>query len=143
MALFSKDCRGAWCLAAATAAIGLATTGVAMAHHSFAMFDNEHQIKIAGTVSKLEWGNPHIYIFLTGGEMGKEAKTWTIEGASPGILNRIGWKFNVVKQGDKVTMIVAPIRSGEPAGLLKEIKLPDGRVLNNGGFAGPALIKID
>jgi hypothetical protein len=125
---------------AAAAVIGLAATGIAMAHHSFAMFDNEHQIKITGTVTKFDWVNPHIYIFLTGGEAGKEAKAWTIEGASPGILNRIGWKFNVVKAGDKVTLIVAPLRSGDAGGLLKEITLADGRVLNNGGFAGPALI---
>jgi hypothetical protein len=110
------------------------------AHHSFAMFDNDHQVKITGTVTKFDWQNPHIYIFATGGEAGKEAKAWTIEGASPGILNRIGWKFNIVKVGDKVTMIIAPLRSGDPGGLLKEITLPDGRVLNNGGFAGPALI---
>ena len=143
MEVFDKDDRNAWGPAVVMAACGLAVTSVAMAHHSFAMFDNEHQIRISGTVSKLEWGNPHIYIFVTGGEAGKEARSWTIEGASPGILDRVGWKFNVVKQGDKVTMIVAPIRSGEPAALLKEIKLADGRVLNNGGFAGPALIKID
>lgn len=127
----------------ATVAITLGTImGVrpAHAHHSFAMFDNEHQVKITGTVTKFDWQNPHIYIFATGGEAGKEAKAWTIEGASPGILNRIGWKFNIVKVGDKVTMIIAPLRSGEPGGLLKEITLPDGRVLNNGGFAGPALI---
>ena len=124
--------------AAVTLAILLAPP--ARAHHSFAMFDNDHQIKITGTVTKFDWQNPHIYIFATGGEAGKEPKAWTIEGASPGILNRIGWKFNIVKVGDKVTMIIAPLRSGEPGGLLKEITLPDGRVLNNGGFAGPALI---
>ncbi|MEO8307864.1 MAG: DUF6152 family protein [Pseudomonadota bacterium] len=130
-------------------AIFLATMAVAFpfmvarpahAHHSFAMFDNEHQVKVTGTVTKFEWQNPHIYIFATGGEAGKEAKAWTIEGASPGILNRIGWKFNIVKPGDKVMMIIAPLRSGEPGGLLKEITLPDGRLLNNGNFAGPALI---
>lgn len=125
---------------AAVAALAAAFAAPASAHHSFAMFDNEHQIKIAGTVSKFDWTNPHIYIFLTGGEAGKEAKAWTIEGASPGILNRVGWKFNMVKPGDKVILIVAPIRSGEPAGLLKEITLPNGKVMNNGGFAGPALI---
>jgi len=141
MQLIRRSGHGA--LRLAVVAMGLATTGVAMAHHSFAMFDNEHQIRITGTVSKLEWGNPHIYILLSGGEPGKDAKDWTIEGASPGILNRIGWKFSDIKQGDKVTMVVAPIRSGESAALLKEVKLPDGRVLNNGGFAGPALIKID
>lgn len=127
-------------LAATAASLVLAAAQSAYAHHSFAMFDNEHQVKITGTVTKFDWQNPHIYIFATGGEAGKDAKAWTIEGASPGILNRIGWKFNIVKVGDKVTMIIAPLRSGDPGGLLKEITLPDGRVLNNGGFAGPALI---
>jgi Family of unknown function (DUF6152) len=127
-------------LAAAAACLAIMVTRPAHAHHSFAMFDNDHQIKITGTVTKFDWQNPHIYIFATGGEAGKDAKAWTIEGASPGILNRIGWKFNIVKVGDKVTMIIAPLRSGDPGGLLKEITLPDGRVLNNGGFAGPALI---
>ena len=141
MQLIRSGGRGA--LKLAVVATGLATAGVATAHHSFAMFDNEHQIRITGTVSKLEWGNPHIYILLNGGESGKDARDWTIEGASPGILNRIGWKFSDIRQGDKVTMVVAPIRSGESAALLKEVKLADGRVLNNGGFAGPALIKID
>ncbi len=127
-------------LGAVAASLALVFARAAHAHHSFAMFDNEHQVKITGTVTRFDWQNPHIYIFATGGEAGKEAKAWTIEGASPGILNRIGWKFNIVKVGDKVTMIIAPLRSGEPGGLLKEITLPDGRVLNNGGFAGPALI---
>jgi hypothetical protein len=114
----------------------------ATAHHSFAMFDSEHQIKITGQVSKFDWTNPHIYIFVSGGESGKEAKPWTIEGASPGILNRVGWKFNMIKPGDKITMVIAPLRSGESGGLLKEIKLQDGRILNNGGFAGPSSISL-
>ncbi|MEO6184878.1 MAG: DUF6152 family protein [Steroidobacteraceae bacterium] len=126
-------------LAAATLCV---VSAAAMAHHSFAMFDSEHQVKISGQVSRFDWANPHIYIFVTGGEAGKEAKSYTIEGASPGILNRIGWKFNMIKAGDKVTMVIAPLRSGEAGGLLKEIKLPDGRVFNNGGFAGPSAISL-
>jgi hypothetical protein len=126
--------------AAMAATLALSGAAPADAHHSFAMFDNENQIKIGGVVSKFEWANPHIYIFLTGDQAGKPAKAWTIEGASPGILNRVGWKFNMIKPGDKITMVIAPIRSGEPAGLLKEVTLADGRVMNNGGFAGPALI---
>lgn len=132
--------RAAW-FAAATLA-GLTWAGVAGAHHSFAMFDSEHQVKVTGTVTRFDWTNPHIYLFVTGGEEGKDAKPMTIEGASPGILNRIGWKFNMIKAGDKVTMVIAPLRSGEPGGLLKEIKLPDGRVFNNGGFAGPSQISL-
>lgn len=129
-------------IVAATAMLGLSAAAMVVAHHSFAMFDSEHQVKITGEVSKFEWTNPHIYIFVNGGEAGKEAKAWTIEGASPGILNRVGWKFNMVKSGDKVTMVIAPLRSGEPGGLLKEIKLPDGRIFNNGGFAGPSTISL-
>jgi uncharacterized protein DUF6152 len=127
--------------AAIAAAAALALP--AWAHHSFAMFDSEHQVKISGTITRFDWANPHIYLFITGNEDGKEAKTWTIEGASPGILNRVGWKFNVVKAGDKVTMVIAPLRSGDAGGLLKLIKLADGRVLNNGGFAGPATLPLE
>jgi hypothetical protein len=63
-----------------------------------------------------------------------------VECASPGILNRVGWKFNLIKPGQKLTLVVAPLRSGQNGGLLKEVTLPDGRVMNNGGFAGPALV---
>ncbi len=125
-------------VALAAAVVGAAAP--ASAHHSFAMFDNENQIKISGTISEFQWTNPHIYIALNGGRAGEEAKKWTIEGASPGILNRVGWKFNMLKPGDKVMMIVAPVRSGGPTALLKEVTLPNGKVMNNGGFAGPALI---
>jgi hypothetical protein len=122
--------------------LAILLAGPASAHHSFAMFDSEHQIRISGTVTKFDWVNPHIYIFANAAESGKEPKAWTIEGASPGILNRVGWKFNVVKAGDKITMVIAPLRSGEPGGLLKEIRLADGRILNNGGFAGPSSISL-
>src|SRR3954462_10128434 len=109
-------------LALGVLAVGLLAAGAALAHHSFAMFDSEHQVKISGEITKFDWTNPHIYLFVTGGEAGKEAKAWTIEGASPGILNRVGWTFNMVKAGDKVTMVIAPLRSGEAGGLLKELK---------------------
>jgi hypothetical protein len=61
---------------------------------------------------------------------------FSIECASPGILTRIGWKFNMVKPGDTITVIIAPLRTGEPGGLLKQITLPDGRKFLNGGPAG-------
>ena len=124
-------------------ALALAAATAARAHHSFAMYDNDHQIKIKGTVTNFQWTNPHVYIDLNGIDVNsekKETKSWVIECANPGILNRVGWKFNMVKPGDELTLIVAPMRSGEPGALLKEITLPDGRVFNNGAPAGPALI---
>ena len=68
-------------------------------------------------------------------------RTWTIECANPGILNRAGWKFNLLKPGDKVTLIVSPLRNGEPAALLKQITLADGRKLSNGAAAGRATLE--
>jgi Family of unknown function (DUF6152) len=131
--------RRAWC-AALLGATGLAASVSTLAHHSFAMFDSDHQVKITGTVKHFQWTNPHVYIEMDGrnvkDEASTEAKHFTIECASPGILNRIGWKFNMVKEGDAVTVIIAPLRSGEPGGLLKQITLPDGRKFLNGGPAG-------
>jgi len=126
---------GVWALVASSAAC---------AHHSFAMFDNEKQIKLKGTVTDFQWTNPHVYIEVDASNVyadDKAVKNWTIECANPGILNRIGWKFNMVKAGDEVTLIVAPLRSGEPGALLKQITLPDGKVFANGGPAGPANIQ--
>jgi len=132
---------GAWAAVLAVAAMALATAGGALAHHSFAMFDNDHQIKLEGAVSKFTWQNPHVYIELETPDAGGPPKHWTIECANPGILDRIGWKFNMIKAGDKIVVIVAPLKTGEPGALLKQVTLPDGRVFGNGAPAGPALIK--
>jgi hypothetical protein len=129
-------------LKAAAVAVLLAGAGAApaLAHHSFAMFDNDHQVKLEGTVTHFQWTNPHVYVELETLGSDGTTKRWTIECANPGILDRVGWKFNMIKVGDKLKMIVAPLRTGEAGGLLKEVVLPDGRVFNNGPAAGPAAI---
>ncbi len=127
--------------AALAAAAGLATAAPAFAHHSFAMYDNDHQIKLAGTVSRFQWTNPHVYIELENNDTSAKVAHWTIECANPGILDRVGWKFNMIKPGDKLTVIVAPLRTGEPGALLKQVTLSDGRVFGNGAPAGKATIQ--
>ena len=127
-------------LAAAGSLIFLAA-GSAPAHHSFAIYDNENQVKWVGKVAHFQWTNPHVYIELDVPQPSGEPKHYTIECANPGILSRIGWKFNMIKPGDTVTVIVAPLRTGEPGALLKQVTLQDGRVFGNGGPAGPPLIK--
>ena len=135
-----KGARRAILFAAAPVLAALAIAGPALAHHSFSMFDNEHQTKIEGTVTKFEWTNPHVYIQLAINE-GGAVKTYTVECANPGILNRVGWKFNIVKPGDKLKLVVAPLRDNPAGGgLLHEMVLPDGKVLSNGGFAGAATV---
>jgi hypothetical protein len=116
---------------------------VASAHHSFAMFDSDHQIRLSGTVSEFRWQNPHIYIHLQAPDAKGKMRDWTIECANPGILNRLGWKFNMIKKDDRITVVVAPLRTGEAGALLKQVKLADGRVFGNGGPAGPPSISIE
>jgi hypothetical protein len=128
--------------AARLAMAGLLVTAMsAQAHHSFAMFDHDHQIKISGTVTHFQWTNPHVYIDLDVPTDQGDLKHYTIECANPGILDRIGWKFNMIKVGDRITTIIAPLRTGEPGGLLKQVTLADGRKFENGGPAGKPTIQ--
>lgn len=123
-----------------------AATFPAFAHHSFAMFDHDHQIRLSGTVTRFQWTNPHVYIDLDvtpGSGSAASVKRYTIECANPGILDRSGWKWNMIKVGDKISVVVAPLRSGQAGGLLKEVKLADGRKFGNGGPAGKANVAVD
>ncbi len=114
-----------------------------LAHHSFAMFDGDHQILLKGKVTEFLWQNPHVYIHLEAPDAKGRMREWTIECANPGILNRTGWKFNMIKKGDQISTVVAPLRTGEPGSLLKQVKLADGRIFGNGGPAGPPNISIE
>jgi hypothetical protein len=115
----------------------------ASAHHSFAPYEPDVQFQLNGVVTKYEWMNPHVYIELDVVDEKGDTKHWLIECANPGILNRVGWKWNMVEEGDELSVIVSPLRNGEPGALLKAIRLPDGQVFSNGGPAGPARIAFD
>ncbi len=129
-------------LALAVLAIGLMAIAPAAAHHSFAPYESTVQIKLTGVVTEYRWANPHVYFEIDAlDEKSGQTKHWLIEGASTSILNRAGWKFNLLKPGDTVTVIVSPLRTGEPAALLKQITLADGKKLSNGAAAGRATIE--
>jgi hypothetical protein len=121
----------------------LAAGAPAHAHHSFAPYEPDVQFQLDGVVATYKWANPHVYLELDAVDATGEKKRWLIEGANPGILNRVGWKWNMVKVGDEISVIVSPLRTGEPGALLKAIRLPDGTIFSNGGPAGPARIQFD
>jgi len=113
------------------------------AHHSFAPYEPDRQIAFSGVVTDFQWTNPHIYIEIDVAEGGGEVRHWLIECANTTILNRVGWKWNMIKPGDEIAVIVSPLRNGEPAALLKRVRLADGTEFGNGGPAGPATIGFD
>jgi len=106
------------------------------AHHSFAMFDTTKPVTLTGKVTQFQWTNPHAYIELDVPDGPNPPKHWTVELGSTSILMQGGWKFTDVKPDQTITVVLSPLRSGQPGGLLVRITLADGRVLSNG--PGPA-----
>ena len=106
------------------------------AHHSFAMFDTTKPVTLTGKVTKFQWTNPHAYIELDVPDGTNPSKHWTVELGSTSILMQGGWKFTDVRPDQTITVVLSPLRDGQPGGLLVRITLADGRVLSNG--PGPA-----
>ena len=128
--------------AVAMIVVGVLSIRTVLAHHSFAPYETTVQMKLTGVVTEFKWVNPHVYIDLDGTDSKSgEKKHWVVECASTSILNRAGWKFNMLKPGDTITVIVSPLRTGEPGALLKQITLADGRKFTNGAAAGRATIE--
>jgi hypothetical protein len=120
-------------LAGALALLILSAGGATLqAHHSFAMFDTSNRVTLTGTVTQFQWTNPHAYIEIDVPGGTNPPKHWTVELGSPSILMQGGWKFSDVKPNQTITVVLNPLRNGQPAGLLVQITLADGRVLANG-----------
>jgi hypothetical protein len=122
------------------ATVGLAAGGRLLAHHSFAAeFDARQAIRLTGTLTKIEWTNPHSYFYIdVKGENGTIEK-WTCEGGSPGALSRRGFKRSDLKFGD--TIIVDGYRARDGSRLVdaRRVTLPDGRIVSgaSAGDGGP------
>ena len=112
---------------ALTAWLGL--SGAAMAHHSFAMFDQEHKSERTGVVKEYRFNAPHVFIMLEIKEENGSANVWALEGEAPTKLVRDGWTAKSLKPGDEIKLIVAPLRSGEAGGawVTKDITFRDGK----------------
>jgi hypothetical protein len=108
-----------------TAVTVLSVAGTAFAHHSFAVYDHSRSVNVKGTVTKWQWSNPHAYLDIDVNE-GGSVKHYTLEGTSINMLQRTGWRSNMIKAGDEVKVVFAPLLSGQPAGLLLEITLANG-----------------
>jgi hypothetical protein len=104
----------------------LLTASPAPAHHSFAMFDQSKAVTLQGTVKDFRWSNPHVFIQLLVKTDGGNEEEWSIEMTSPEHLARVGWKPGAVKPGDKVTLVIHPMRDGSTGGQYISGTGPDG-----------------
>jgi len=120
-----------------TAAVALCAAR-ALAHHSFAAeFDLEQPIKLRGTVTEVEFMNPHSWIHIDVRKDDGTVESWAIEGGTPNTLFRTGINQNSLKPGTEIVVDGYRSRDGENRANGRDITLPDGRKLFLGGSAPP------
>jgi hypothetical protein len=118
--------------------LGLTATAARLsAHHSFAAeYDANKPVTITGTVTKLEWMNPHARFYVDVKEADGNITHWNFElGAIPVLLKQ-GWRKDSLKAGDEVTVEGSRAKDGSTTGNARSVKLPDGRRVFGGSSGG-------
>ena len=113
--------------AGAVAGVVALASGVAQAHHSFAMFDLTREVTVSGTVRQFQWTNPHAYIQLMAkDEQGRDVE-WSMEMGAPMYLYARGWRPSSLKAGMQVKVTLNPLRNGRPGGVVRDVTTIDGK----------------
>ena len=104
-------------------------SGASFAHHSPIVFDRTREVTIVGVVTEFKWSSPHAWIHLDVADGKGHVDNWGVEMDPATNLARAGWKSTSVKPGDKVSIVVHPLRNDEKGGQYISVTLPDGTKL--------------
>lgn len=116
-------------LAVATTIL-LAGLASASAHHSFsAVFDEDQPIEVTGTVTKVEWMNPHVWFYLDIEQEDGSVENWAFEMGSPNRLQRYGWHQGSMPLGQVISVTGSRARDGTMKAAVETVVLPGGREL--------------
>jgi hypothetical protein len=125
------------CIALAVVSLLLAAAPPVAAHHAFAAeFDVNQPVKVKGTLTKVEWVNPHAWIYVDVKGADGKVVNWHFELGPPNALFRLGWKKDSIPTGIEVEITGYRAKSAEAVANGRSITLPDGRELFSGG-SGP------
>ena len=120
--------RSPWVLGLAAALLAVALP--AAAHHSFAaIFDSAKPVKVTGTVTRIEWMNPHTWIYLDVKKDDGAPEAWAFELGSPNRLMRYGWNQDSLATGTIITITGSRARDGSLKAAADKVTLPDGKQL--------------
>ena len=105
-----------------------------VAHHSSSAYDVSHPVDMKGVVTNMEWSNPHVFIYMNMKNDKGEVEEWRVEGNSPNMLFRAGWKKEMIKAGDELSVNGAPAKNGAKSLRLISLTLANGQKYDGQGF---------
>ena len=106
----------------------------ALAHHSFAMFDRDKPVAISGVVKEFQWTNPHVWIQVMVPDAKGTPQEWGVECTSVNFLRRQGWEKDSLKPGDKVKLMIFPLKDGSKGGQLNKMIQLNGSTSSLPGY---------
>ena len=112
------------------------------AHHSFdAEFDRKKPVTLKGTVTKLEWMNPHVWVYLNVTDAAGKTALWQCENGAPNMLKRAGWNRDSIKEGDVITIDGSLAKDGSNTCNATTLVLADGKKVFAGSSGGDGKAK--
>jgi hypothetical protein len=120
------------------ASVALLLASPAWGHHSYAMFDGSRVVTVSGFVAKLDWSNPHVFIWIhvPNSKAPSGYDLYAFSTASTNVLGRNGWSATTLKVGEKVSVDYWPLKDGRTGGQFIKAIHADGHVTR--GMGGPA-----
>jgi hypothetical protein len=119
--------------------VAMAASIPAVVHHGTSTYEMDKELQLTGTVKEWTFNNPHSWLWLNATAPKKEE--WSIESAPPSYLSPRGWSTFTLKAGEKLTVLVSPLKGEPRRAILLEVKRPSGETLvvrPRGSFGRPA-----
>jgi hypothetical protein len=114
-------------------ALLLLSAALLRAHHSAAAeFDTSKPVVLRGTVTKVDWMNPHVFIWVDVADPKGKVTNWQVESVAPNYLQRLGWNKQTLKAGDSVTIQAFMAKDQAHLAKTDAVTLPDGRQITTG-----------
>jgi hypothetical protein len=112
----------------------IASAATITAHHSFsAEFDGSKTVTIEGKVVKMDFVNPHSWLYIDAVMPDGKVERWGVEGGSPNVMFRLGWSRDTLPPGTRVKVSGSPAKDGSKRMNSRNIEFPDGKKMDLGG----------